>query len=77
MRLPDAEVCLALQKPLVLIRWTVVVLAALAWLIVVPIVEFVAAGYRTLVRSAIVRRFRGEPLLAAAAPPHEGPASPK
>jgi hypothetical protein len=54
-----------------------VVLAVLAWLIVVPIVELVTLGYRTLVRSAIVRRFRGQPLLAAAAPRHEGPAGRK
>jgi hypothetical protein len=54
-----------------------VVLAVLAWLIVVPIVELVALGYRSLARSAIVRRFRGQPLLAATAPRHEGPAARK
>jgi hypothetical protein len=73
MSLPDAEVRLT-RIPLLLIRWLVVVLAVLAWLIVVPILELVALGYRTLARSAIVRRFRGQPLLAATAPPHDGPA---
>jgi hypothetical protein len=54
-----------------------VVLAVLAWLIVVPVVELVALGYRALARSALVRRFRGRPLLAATAPRHESPAGRK
>jgi hypothetical protein len=49
----------------------------LAWLIVVPIVEVIALGYRSIVRLAIIRRFRGEPLLAGTPPPSEGPAQPK
>lgn len=60
---------LPLQKPLVVIRWIAVVLAVVAWLIVVPILELIAAGYRTLSRSALVRRLRGhERVLAVAAP---------
>jgi hypothetical protein len=68
---------LSLQTPLVLIRWLAVVLAVLAWLIVVPILELVALGYRTLARSAIVRRFRGEHGLLPVAAPPEGPATRK
>jgi hypothetical protein len=53
------EVRLSLQTPLVLIRWILVVIAVLAWLIVVPILELVALGYRVLAHSTIVRRLRG------------------
>jgi hypothetical protein len=74
---PDAEVCLTLQTPLVVIRWILVVLAALAWLIVVPILELVAAGYRTLARSAIVRRLRGNDRFLQVAAPPEGPSTRK
>jgi hypothetical protein len=49
----------SLQTPLVLIRWILVVIAVLAWLIVVPILELVALGYRVLAHSMIVRRLRG------------------
>jgi hypothetical protein len=60
----------SLQTPLVLIRWILVVIAVLAWLIVVPILELVALGYRVLAHSTIVRRLRGgDRLLPVAAPP--------
>jgi hypothetical protein len=65
---------LSLQTPLVLIRWILVVLAVLAWLLVVPILELVALGYRALSRSA--RRLRGASrLVPVAARPHESPAT--
>lgn len=68
---------MSLQAPLVLIRWIVVVIAVLAWLIVVPILELVALAYRGLAHSTIVRRLRGgDGLLPVAAPP-EGPAARK
>jgi hypothetical protein len=41
---------LSLQTPLVVIRWILVLLAVLAWLIVIPVYELVALGYRALVR---------------------------
>lgn len=68
---------MSLQAPLVLIRWILVVIAVLAWLIVVPILELVALAYRALAHSTIVRRLRGgDRLLPVAAPP-EGPAARK
>jgi hypothetical protein len=68
---------LSLQTPLVLIRWIVVILAVLAWLIVVPILELVALGYRALAQSTIVRRLRGANRLLPLAAPPEGPAARK
>jgi hypothetical protein len=66
---------LSLQAPLVLIRWIVVVLAVLVWLIVVPILELVAMGLRAVSRSTIARRLRRpDELLAVAARPNDGPA---
>ena len=41
---------MSLQTPLVVIRWILVFLAVLAWLIVIPIYELVALGHRALVR---------------------------
>ena len=68
---------MSLQAPLVLIRWILVVIAVLAWLIVVPILELVALVYRGLAHSTLVRRLRGgDRLLPVAAPP-EGPAARK
>lgn len=64
---------MSLQTPLVLIRWIVVVLAVLAWLIVVPILELVALGYRALSRSA--RRLRGVTRLVPVAARPERPAT--
>lgn len=63
---------MSLQTPLVLIRWIVVVLAVLAWLIVVPILELVALGYRALTRSA--RRLRGASRLVPVTARRESPA---
>lgn len=41
---------MSLQTPLVVVRWILVLLAVLAWLIVIPIYELVALGYRAFVR---------------------------
>jgi hypothetical protein len=54
-----------------------VIIAALAWLIVVPILELVAAGYRTLARSPLVRRVLGNDRFLPVAAPPEGPATRK
>jgi hypothetical protein len=67
----------SLQAPLVLIRWILVVIAVLAWLIVVPILELVALAYRGLAHSTIVRRLRGGARLLPVAAPPEGPAARK
>ena len=68
---------MSLQAPLVLIRWILVVIAVLAWLIVVPILELVALAYRGLAHSTIVRRLRSEHRLLPVAAPPEGPAARK
>jgi hypothetical protein len=67
----------SLQAPLVLIRWILVVIAVLAWLIVVPILELVALAYRGLAHSTLVRRLRGGDRLLPVAAPHERPAARK
>jgi hypothetical protein len=41
---------LSLETPFVVIRWILVLLAVLAWLIIIPIYELVALGYRAVVR---------------------------
>jgi hypothetical protein len=67
---------LSLQTPLVLIRWVLVLLAVLAWLIVVPILELIALGYRALVRAPVTRGLRAaNRLVPVGARTHESPAT--
>lgn len=73
---------MSLKTPLVVIRWIVVVLAVLAWLIIVPIVELVALGIRALGRAPGLRRLRrreavvpDKPMVAVSAQRAEGPAT--
>lgn len=67
---------MSLQTPFVVIRWILVVLAVLAWLIVVPIYELVALGYRALVRYPVGRSLRAaNRLVPIIARPNESPAA--
>jgi hypothetical protein len=73
---------LSLKTPLVVIRWIVVLLAVLAWLIIVPIVELIAIGIRALGRAPGLRRLRrreavvpDNPMVAVSAQRAEGPAN--
>jgi hypothetical protein len=67
---------LSLQTPFVVIRWILVLLAVLAWLIVIPIYELVALGYRALVRVPVRRGLRAaNRLVPIIARPSESPAT--
>lgn len=67
---------MSLQTPFVVIRWILVVLAVLAWLIVVPIYELVSLGYRALVRYPVGRSLRAaHRLVPIIARPNESPAA--
>jgi hypothetical protein len=61
---------------LIVVRWILVVLAILVWLLIVPVVELVAVTYRTVARLPIFRR-ADERLVPVGSRSHEeGPASP-
>jgi hypothetical protein len=64
---------LSLQTPLIVVRWILVAIAVLVWLILVPIIELVALAYRTLARAPIFRRHH-DTLATFPARPTEGPA---
>jgi glycerol-3-phosphate acyltransferase PlsY len=65
---------LSLQTPLIVVRWILVLIAVLVWLVVVPIIELVALAYRTLARAPIFRR-HDDTLLTVSARSTEGPAT--
>jgi hypothetical protein len=67
---------LSLQTPFVVIRWILVLLAVLAWLIVIPIYELVSLGYRALVRFPVGRSLRAaNRLVPIVQRPSESPAT--
>jgi hypothetical protein len=73
---PTRSIVLSLQTPLIVIRWVLVLLAVLAWLIVIPIYELVALGYRALVRVSRGAGLRvANRLVPITARPKESPAT--